>query len=237
VRQPLITWALSRSGPDGRVSLYFATSTRIWTSQDGHFTIRQHVEDVVAFILALAAGPVRLIGHSRGGHIVFRVAALHGRLLRAVVLAEPGGELDESLGGQPSTGAPSATLLKAAQLVRNGEVEEALRGFAANTGGPGAWERRPEPRRQIARDNARTLLGQIHEQRASFSLAAVQAIRTPILLMGGAETEPQFVAILNALESAIADAKRVTIPSARHQMSFDNPAAFNAAVLEFLDAT
>ena len=207
-----------------------------WDGKGGRFTIRQHVEDVVAFVSALDAGQVRLIGHSRGAHVAFRVAEAHGGLLRAVVLAEPGGELDESLGGQPSTGAPSPALARAAQLVRDGEVEDALRGFAANTGGPGAWERRPEPRRQIARHNARTLLGQINEQRAPFSLAAAQAIRTPTLLVGGAETQPQFVAIMNALEFAIPGAKRVTIPGAKHQMSFDNPAAFNAAVLEFLAA-
>jgi pimeloyl-ACP methyl ester carboxylesterase len=34
----------------------------------------QHVSDVIGFIEKLNAGPVDLVGHSRGGHIGFRVA-------------------------------------------------------------------------------------------------------------------------------------------------------------------
>ncbi len=207
-----------------------------WDGSGTGFTIAQHVEDVAAFIAALGTGPVRLIGHSRGGHIAFRVAETHPASLRAVVLAEPGGELDESLGGLPPGSTPgrqAAVFATAAERVRAGEVEEGLRGFAAHTGGPGAWEKRPEARRQIARDNARTLLGQINEQRAPFSRAAAEAIRTPTLLVGGAQTQPQFVAILDALERTIPGAKRATVPGAGHPMSAENPASFNAAVLGF----
>ena len=38
------------------------------------------------------------MGHSRGGHIAFRIAQAAARLLRKLVLAEPGGDLDASLG-------------------------------------------------------------------------------------------------------------------------------------------
>jgi esterase len=207
-----------------------------WDGQGPGFTIAQHVDDVAAFIRALGAGPVRLIGHSRGGHIAFRVAQHHPDLLRAVVLAEPGGELDETLGGTPAVaglGRQAAVFAAAAEKVRAGAIEEALSEFADYTGGPGAWARRPEPRRQVARDNARTLLGQINEQRSPFSRAAAEAIRPKTLLVGGANTQPNFTTIIQALLPVIAGARAVTIPNAGHSMSLDNPAAFNAAVLEF----
>src|SRR4051794_1108395 len=43
-----------------------------WNGGGNDFTIHQHVEDVAAFIAALGAGPVDLLGHSRGGHVAFR---------------------------------------------------------------------------------------------------------------------------------------------------------------------
>ncbi len=46
-----------------------------WTPE-GDFTIDRHVADVAGFIRGLGVGPVRLVGHSRGGHIaVIRSAA------------------------------------------------------------------------------------------------------------------------------------------------------------------
>lgn len=206
-----------------------------WDGAGDDFTIAQHVDDVAAFAKGLNAGPIRLVGHSRGGHIAFRVAQHFPNLLRALVLAEPGGELDSTFGVATTPG-PQGAVADAAKLIRAGEVEEALRVFTAYTGGVGAWEKRPESRRQISRDNARTLLGQINEQRAPFSRAQAEGILLPTLLVGGADSQPQFGAILDAMEKNIAGAKRVTIPNAAHGMSADNPAAFNTAVLAFLDA-
>jgi pimeloyl-ACP methyl ester carboxylesterase len=209
-----------------------------WDGSGGRFKIDQHVEDMAAFIAALDAGPVRLIGHSRGGHIAFRLAELHPHLLRQVVLAEPGGELDESLGGKPvapgAKGRQAQAFAAAAALVQAGEVEAGLRSFAEHTGGPGAWEKRSEMRKTINRDNAQTLAGQIDEQRRPFSRAAAEGIRTPTLLVHGENTQPSFVAIINALEGCIAGAERVVISDAGHGMSSDNPADFNRAVLMFL---
>ena len=68
-----------------------------WDGEGDDFTVQQHTKDFAAFIAALDAGPVHLIGHSRGGHIAFRVAQNFPGLVRKLVLAEPGGALDASL--------------------------------------------------------------------------------------------------------------------------------------------
>ena len=202
----------------------------------GDFTIARHVADVAGFIRALGQGPVRLLGHSRGGHIAFRVAEQHPELVRALILAEPGGELDESLGGAPASGAQAASFAAAAALIGASEVEKGLTLFAEYTGGPGAWDRRPEDRRAQARDNARTLLGQVHEQRRPYSRAAAEALRLPTLLLGGDRSQPQFATILDALQAVLPQAQRVTIAQATHNLNLDNPADFNQAVLAFLMA-
>lgn len=210
-----------------------------WDGTGEGFRIDRHVADMAGFIAALGAGPVRLIGHSRGGHIAFRLAERHPGLIERLVLAEPGGELDESLGGKPvppgGVGRQAKAFAEAAALVKAGDVEAGLRRFAEHTGGPGAWERRSETRKMIGRDNAHTLAGQIDERRRPFSRAAAEGIRVPTLLVHGEDTQPSFVAIIDALEGCMPGViGRVSIPDAAHGMSSDNPVDFNAAVLGFL---
>src|SRR5215475_13176910 len=68
-----------------------------WDGEGATYSIAQHVDDVIAFIEKLNIGPVDLMGHSRGGHICFRVAQRRPDLVRKLILAEPGGELDATL--------------------------------------------------------------------------------------------------------------------------------------------
>jgi pimeloyl-ACP methyl ester carboxylesterase len=204
-----------------------------WTD-GGDFTIARHTADIAGFIRALGEGPVRLVGHSRGGHIAFRVAQHHPDLVQSLVLLEPGGELDESLGGAPPAGKQGAAFAEGAALIGEGRVEEGLTVIAEHTGGPGAWAKRSEARKAVNRANARTLLGQVKEQRKPYARAEAEGIRIRTLLVGGDQSQPQFGRILDALERAMPNATRVTIPSAAHSVQADNPADFNAAVLRFL---
>ncbi len=202
--------------------------------EGGDFTIDRHVADVAGFIAALGVGPVHLLGHSRGGHIAFRVAERHPELVRALILAEPGGELDESLGGAPPAGQQAGTFAAGAALIAAGDIEGGLTSIAEFTGGPGAWAKRPEHRKLLSRDNARTLLGQAHEGRKPYSRAAAEAIRAPTLLLGGDQSQPQFGKIIAALLTAIPDVRSAGIARATHSLNEDNPGDFNAAVLGFL---
>jgi pimeloyl-ACP methyl ester carboxylesterase len=68
-----------------------------WDGVGDTFSIAQHVDDVIGFIEQFDSKPVDLMGHSRGGHISFRVAQGRPDLLRKLILAEPGGELDATL--------------------------------------------------------------------------------------------------------------------------------------------
>ena len=102
-----------------------------WDGVGDDFTIQQHVEDVAALIEALGAGPVHLVGHSRGGHIAFRVAQRFPDRVRTLVLAEPGGTLDETLlPAQGASLAPASQRMslaeataRAAERIRQGDVE------------------------------------------------------------------------------------------------------------------
>ena len=79
-----------------------------WDGVGDDYLMAQHIADMIGFLEKLGDGPVDLMGHSRGGHIAFRVAQLRPDLLRKLVLAEPGGELDATLDPAASGPTPSA---------------------------------------------------------------------------------------------------------------------------------
>jgi esterase len=206
-----------------------------WDGVGGGFTMAQHVDDMVAF-LELLGGKVDLIGHSRGGHIGFRVAQRRPDLLRRLVLAEPGGELDASLAPATAASLParSARVAAAAQKIAGGEIDAGLASFVEGVNGPGAWQRLPAAQQQRLRDNARTLLGQINEGREPYTRAEAEAIRVPTLLIGGEQTPGLLPIILRALAAHIPGARMAIIPNTTHSMFDQDPVRFSAIVLEFL---
>jgi pimeloyl-ACP methyl ester carboxylesterase len=208
-----------------------------WDGVGDDYLMAQHVADVIGFIEKLKAGPIDLIGHSRGGHIGFRVAQARPDLLRRVVLAEPGGDLEPAL--QPATPPPGPVPLGprvplAAEMIRNGDIEGALALFVDGIDGEGAWARWPAAPRQQVRDNIRTLLGQVGENRKPFLKSEAGSIRIPTLLVGGGNTKGALAVIWRVLAEHIPGAKTTVIPGARHWMFDEAPQEFSAAVLDFL---
>ena len=208
-----------------------------WDGVGTDYLMAQHVADVIAFIEQLDAKPVDLMGHSRGGHIAFRVAQQRPELLRKLVLAEPGGELDASLDpAAPAPGAPPrpSRFAAASAKVSEGDIDGGLKFFFDTIEGEGAWERLPEAPRQQLRDNAFTLIGQIGENRRPYAKAEAQSIRTPTLFVGGADTKGALAAVHRALAPHVPGAKTAMIPNAGHWMFDQSPQRFCEVVLEFL---
>jgi pimeloyl-ACP methyl ester carboxylesterase len=209
-----------------------------WDGTGSDYTIAQHVADVIGFIEALDERPVELMGHSRGGHIAFRVAQQRRDLLRKLVLAEPGGELEAAFSPGGSSRGPSSFATRysgAAERVAAGDIDGALMIFSELVGGPGTWPNIPAAVRQTWRDNAHTLLGQVSEQRAPFTRADAEQVRVPTLFIGGTDTPGTLPAVLRTLAVHVPQARIEMIEGARHFMFEDDPAGFCAAVLQFLE--
>jgi pimeloyl-ACP methyl ester carboxylesterase len=207
-----------------------------WDGVGTDYKVAQHVADVVGFIETIGAGPVDLMGHSRGGHIAFRVAQQRPELLRHLVLAEPYGNLDASLlpPDTPPLHAVVTSYDVIAERVATGDIDGAIALFAENCDGPGAWERVPPMVRQTWRDNARTLIGQADERRQPFTRADAEAISMPTLIIIGSDTPGAMPSISRALAAHVRGSRVEVIPNARHFMFGDDPIRYCAAVLEFL---
>ena len=209
-----------------------------WDGVGDDYKMAQHISDVIAFIEQVEPRPVDLMGHSRGGHIAFRVAEQRQDLLRKLVLAEPGGDLDDSLVPPGSTRPPpmplSVAMPTVLQNIRGGDIDGALKLFVDAIDGDGAWKRVPAAARQQLRDNIFTLLGQANEGRKPFTLAQAQSIRTPTLFIGGANTVGSLAMVHRVLAQHFASSRTAIIDGAKHWMFDDSPQAFCEAVTKFL---
>jgi pimeloyl-ACP methyl ester carboxylesterase len=208
-----------------------------WDGVGDTYSIAQHVDDVIGFIEKLDAGPVDLMGHSRGGHISFRVAQRRPDLLRRLILAEPGGELDATLDPEAKPGAPSplaARFKVSADMIAAGDIDGGLAFFMDALEGPGTWARLPATPKQLLRDNAMTLIGQVRDNRPPFSRADAEAIKTPTLFIGGAKTRGLLPKVLHTLAAHVKGSKTQMIPGATHPMFEQAPQKYCELVLEFL---
>jgi pimeloyl-ACP methyl ester carboxylesterase len=209
-----------------------------WDGSGNTYSIAQHVSDMIGFIERLNVGPVDLMGHSRGGHVAFRVAQQRPDLLRKLILAEPGGELDATLDPdfKPGPSPLAARIATAADKIAAGDVEGGLSFFIDALEGPGAWARLPAAPAQLLRDNAFTLIGQARDNRPPFSKADTEAIAMPTLFIGGARTKGALPHVLRTLAAHVPDAKTALIPNTTHPMFEQAPQKYCEIVLEFLGA-
>jgi pimeloyl-ACP methyl ester carboxylesterase len=66
-------------------------------------------------------------------------------------------------------------------------------------------------------------------------ISSLPDIKVPSLVLVGSEDKP-FIAASDYMAAKIPGARKVVIPGAGHASNIDQPAAFNEAVLGFLDS-
>jgi esterase len=234
------SWA-AQMGPLGARYRVIALSLRHfyperWDGKGDDFSIEQHARDVASFIEGLNAGRVHLIAHSRGGNVGLHVAKLHPELLRSLVLADASGLevlLPKTQAGESDAASGAAARKKLQQRLLAGEVDRGLAEYADFTTGPGTWAASPEESRQVRRDNAWTIIGDVGRPQTTCAEGA--KITMPTLLINGEVSPVRYRQMFDAFQECLKDRERVFIPKASHAMFRTHPDAINASVLKFLD--
>lgn len=202
---------------------------------EGGYDMENLYGDAVAFIQGMDCAPCHFVGLSTGGFIGLRLGIRRPDLLKTLVLMDTSADAEskESLrqfkmltfvvrwfGYRPVVGRVIRLFLSKAFLTdpaRKDEVAEWRQRIRANNRkamikfGQGI----------LARESVYDQLGQI---------------KTPTLVVVGAEDVPTPVARAERIAEKIPGAKLVVIPNAGHLCTVEEPDAVNAAIKDFLAA-
>lgn len=201
-----------------------------WDGVGSTYTCDQHVDDLAAFLEAVANEPVHLVGHSRGGQVALRMALAHPHLVRSLTLADPAVS-----DGRTAADTPAAAQRRAAiERIRTGETEAGLEAFVDTVSGPGIWQKMNSRRKQYARDNVRTLIGQADDASGQVGDALLAELELPLLLIGGEKSPPPYPDVIARIAACVPGAAVAQIPGASHSMNAEHPAAFNRVLLDFI---
>ncbi len=213
--------------------------TAPWPDEGQHYSVATHAADLAAFLRQLNAGPVHLVAISYGGFPATLVALEHPDLVRSLIVLEPalGALLADIPEAKPVRDAWSKAFAPIRTAAQAGDVQQAatLLFDLVNNQGPGTFEKQPEAVRQISLDNARTIPLLVSAPRPpAVSCATLGNVKAPTLVVGGEHTSRYFALINEVVVRCIPGSRLVIIPQATHPMSRQNPAAFNAVLLQFL---
>ena len=219
---------------------------RLPSAEGTPFSWIAHVAQVTAFIERLthaaatdaapapAHAPLHLIGHSRGAAIAYQVALRHSGAIQSLTLVDPAGPREQD-GTSDAAESPATRGLRvrAAELIAQGDVDEGLRLFVDSTSRPGFWDLSAEVFKNMARDNATTLIMQMHDPLPLYRQAEAHALMLRTMIVTGERSPAVYKDNAIALAKFIPNAAQSTIAGASHGLTWTHSQAFNRELLKF----
>jgi len=211
------------------------------------------VDDLALLLGKLDLAPAHLVGQSTGAFVSLLLARDQPELVRSLTLAEPPALplLDLDVPPKPTQilrlllrdPATAVAVIKfgakglgpTARAFERGDDEKGLRAFVTAVIGKETVAGWTDEEFQRARDNLGAFKAVLAAGMPAFGEKHARTIDIPTLLITGEKSAAVLHRITDKLEQLIPDTERVDMPGVSHQMFRDDPNAFNAAVLRFLD--
>jgi pimeloyl-ACP methyl ester carboxylesterase len=217
---------------------YFGTDP--WPDDGKNFSIETHADDLAKFITSLNAGPVHLVTRSLGGGVAMTAALKNPALVRTLTLHEPAllSVLPaDSAEGKAAREDRSKFIPAAIAANRAGDPVRTTRLFFEGVYqlGPGGFDRLPEATRTMLLDNARTaplLFGA--PSPPPITCDALKTFTRPTLVTHGEKTHAYYKLINEGVSKCVPGVQQVVFPGLVHNAPSADPAAFTAALFEFM---
>lgn len=206
-----------------------------WPGSGREFSLATHADDLAQFLGAVVSRPAHVVATSYGAGVALACAVAWPDRFRSLFLNEP------SLASVVSEPEDMAVLSRArkdlasvAAALAAKDLATAVALFCDWTAFPGAFASIADEFRTVFHDNARTLPLQLAAAPPTVTAAQIGQLGIPVGLTVGEQTTKFFAVQLRAVHRAIAHSTVTCIPAAHHGSSFENPVAFNSALLAHL---
>ncbi len=197
----------------------------------------QAMEDALAMLAE--TGPAHVVGHSFGGTVALRLAAEVPELVRSLTLIEPVMFAFLADAGDPAYEAEIAAQAGFHDAVRTGNWRAAADRFLARWGTAGGLDALPEGQAGYILARMPVIVASepalLRREGRRLHLEDLRGVAMPVLLVEGAESPAVVGAILDAIETVLPQARRVSVPGAGHMLPVTHPDAVSGAIRDLLD--
>ncbi len=179
-----------------------------------------------------------LVGSSYGSFTALAFAVRYPQRCAALALSEPPmmKYAQHSAAGRLAEAQFRAEVIEPANAAfRRGDDEAGARIMTGGINGATAEALTPDAMaRRLQNIRAMKTLAMSSDEFPWIAPELLAALRMPVQLLAGARTPPIHAEVFRNVCAAMPQAERAWVPDARHGTSRDNPAFFNATVLDFL---
>ncbi|GAO45363.1 alpha/beta fold hydrolase [Flavihumibacter petaseus] len=219
----------------------FAYPNQQTANDTTEYTVVANSQDLTALLKALNLPPAHLVGHSYGAFTALQTTLDHPELVRSLTLGEaPVMPLLQQVSGGDTIAGNFArdAFMPAIEAFKSNDQEKAVISFVNGVMGDNTYFAKLSPEsKKIIMDNIPEFKGVMFIQQPFPQVTCddLKTIKAPVLLVTGEKSPHFFIAITDELERCLANRERVSLPNTSHGLEYENPAAFNKAVLTFID--